>query len=104
MQEVENWFVLQKDEALSDILGLAFDKKGRLYVLENTTGNQFPTPGTGTIVRVDGPNNYTEIATGLSLPTAMTFGADGNLNVSNLGFGPPPVGGGQVLKVLVPAY
>jgi hypothetical protein len=49
---------------LIDIVGLAFDKKGRLYVLENTTGNQFPTPGTGKIVRVDGPNNYTEIATG----------------------------------------
>jgi hypothetical protein len=88
---------------LSDILGLAFDKKGRLYVLENTTGNQFPTPGTGTILRVDGKNNYKEIATGLSLPTAMTFGPDGNLYVSNLGFGPPPVGAGQVLKVVVPA-
>ncbi len=88
---------------LSDIVGLAFDKKGRLYVLENTTGNQFPTPGTGKILRVDGKNNYTEIATGLSLPTAMTFGPDGNLYVSNLGFGPPPVGAGQVLKVVVPA-
>src|ERR1700680_1320846 len=31
----------------SDILGLAVDRKGRLYVLENTTGNPFPTPGTG---------------------------------------------------------
>lgn len=88
---------------LSDILGLAFDGKGRLYVLENTTGNLFPTPGTGKILRVDGKNNYTEIATGLSLPTAMTFGPDGNLYVSNLGFGPPPVGAGQVLKVIVPA-
>jgi hypothetical protein len=88
---------------LSDILGLAFDKKGRLYVLENTTGNQDPTPGTGKILRVDGKNNYREIATGLSLPTAMTFGPDGNLYVSNWGFGPPPVGMGQVLKVIVPA-
>jgi hypothetical protein len=87
----------------SDIVGLAFDKRGRLYVLENTTGNQFPTPGTGTILRVDGKNNYTTIASGLSLPTAMTFGPDGNLYVSNLGFGPPPTGAGQVLKVLVPA-
>jgi hypothetical protein len=88
---------------LSDIVGLAFDKKGRLYVLENTTGNPYPTAGTGTILRVDGKNNYTEIATGLSLPTAMTFGPDGNLYVSNWGFGPPPVGMGQVLKVIVPA-
>ncbi|HET6177647.1 MAG TPA: ScyD/ScyE family protein [Candidatus Sulfotelmatobacter sp.] len=87
----------------SDILGLAFDSKGRLYVLENTTGNPFPTPGTGRILRVDGKHRYTVVAKGLSLPTAMTFGPDGNLYVSNLGFGPPPVGAGQVLKVVVPA-
>jgi hypothetical protein len=72
-------------------------------VLENTTGNQFPTPGTGKILRLDYKNKFREIATGLSLPTAMTFGPDGNLYVSNLGFGPPPVGAGQVLKVKVPA-
>lgn len=88
---------------LSDIVGLAFDRQGRLYVLENTTGNPFPTPGTGKILRLDFKNAYKEIATGLSLPTAMTFGPDGNLYVSNLGFGPPPVGAGQVLKVKVPA-
>lgn len=87
---------------LTVIVGLAFDCRGRLYVLENTTGNQFPTPGTGKILRVNGKNNYTEIATGLMLPTAMTFGPDGNLYVSNWGFGPPPVGMGQVLKVTVP--
>jgi hypothetical protein len=86
----------------SDILGLAFDAEGRLYVLENTTGNPGPTPGTGKVLRDDGKNKYTEIATGLSLPTAMTFGPDGNLYVSNLGFGPPPVGLGQVLKVTLP--
>jgi hypothetical protein len=87
---------------LSDILGLAFDGKGRLYVLENTTGNPSPTPGTGKILRLDRKNKYKEIATGLSLPTAMTFGPDGNLYVSNVGFGPPPIGLGQVLKVTVP--
>lgn len=90
----------------SDILGLAFDAKGRLYVLENTTGNPFPTPNTAKILRVDGKNKYTVIADGaksvLSLPTAMTFGPDGNLYVSNLGFGPPPVGLGQILKITVP--
>ena len=44
----------------------------------------------------------TEIATGLFLPTGMTFGPDGNLYVSNVGFGPPPVGLGQVLKITLP--
>ena len=86
----------------STILGLAFDSKHRLYVLENTTGNPFPTPGTGKILRIDGKHRYTEIATGLNLPTAMTFGPDGNLYVSSWGFGPPPVGIGEVDKVIVP--
>ena len=84
------------------ILGLVVDKKGRIYVLENTTDNQFPTPNTGKIVRIDGKNKYTDIATGLFLPTGMTFGPDGNLYVSNVGFGPPPVGLGQILKVTLP--
>jgi len=83
------------------ILGLAFDGKGRLYVLENTTGNSFPTPNTGKVLRIDGRRSYTEIATGLSLPTAMTFGPDGNLYVSNVGFGPPPMGLGQVVKITI---
>lgn len=90
----------------SIITGLAYDAKGRLYVLENTTGNPFPTPFTAKILRVDGPNKYTVIADGssrmLALPTAMTFGPDGNLYVSNWGFGPPPVGMGQILKITVP--
>jgi hypothetical protein len=89
----------------STILGLAFDAKGRLYVLENTTGNPGPTPNTAKILRVDGKNNYTVIADGatsvLSLPTAMTFGPDGNLYVSNLGFGLPPDGLGQILKITI---
>jgi hypothetical protein len=83
------------------VLGLAFDSKGHLYVLENTTGNPGPTPGTGKILRVVSKYAVNEIASGLSLPTGMTFGPDGNLYVSNIGFGPPPVGAGQVLKVIV---
>jgi hypothetical protein len=87
---------------LTTILGLAFDSADRLYVLENTTGNQFPTPGTGKVIRIDPSGNRTLIASGLFLPTAMTFGPDGALYVSNVGFGPPPNGLGQVLKITVP--
>jgi sugar lactone lactonase YvrE len=84
------------------ILGVAFDHQHRLYVLENTTGNPGPTPGTGKVLRIDHSGTVQEIASGLSLPTAMTFGPDGNLYVSNVGFGPPPVGLGQVVKIEVP--
>ena len=41
----------------------------------------------------------TVIASGLFLPSGMTFGPDGNLYISNVGFGPPPVGLGQILEV-----
>jgi glucose/arabinose dehydrogenase len=82
------------------ILGLVFDKKGRIYVLETTTGNRFPTPGTGRIIRVNQNGSKDIIATGFSNPTGMTYGPDENLYVSNWGFG-RSAGGGQVLRVLL---
>lgn len=87
-------------EGLTTVLGVAFDDQHRIYVLENTTGgNPFPTPGTGQVVRVGPSGELTVIASGLFLPTAMTFGPDGDLYVSNVGFGPPPVGLGEILKI-----
>ncbi len=86
-------------EGLTTVLGVTFDQLGRMYVLENTTGHPFPTPGTGRVLRVKASGELEVIATGLSLPTAMTFGPDGALYVSNVGFGPPPVGLGEVVKI-----
>ncbi len=80
------------------ILGIAFDDMGGLYVLENTTNNPFPTPGTGDVVRVDPSGARQVIVSGLNLPTGMTFGPDAKLYISNWGFGMPP-GGGQILQV-----
>lgn len=86
---------------LTTVLGVAFDHQGYMYILENTTGNPFPTPGTGKVLRVT-DNGLEEIATGLVLPTAMTFGPDGALYVSNVGFGPPPMGLGEIVRIVVP--
>jgi hypothetical protein len=86
---------------LTTVLGVAFDQQKRMYVLENTVGAPFPTPGLGRIIRVDPSGRKEIITTGLSLPTAMTFGPDGRLYVSNWGFGPAAIGGGQVLQVEV---
>ncbi len=85
---------------LTTVLGLAFDDKDRLYVLENTVGAPFPTPGLGKVVRIDPSGSREIIATGLSVPTGMTMGPDGKLYVSNVGFSPASTaGGGQVLQI-----
>ena len=84
------------------VLGLAIDQQNRMYVLENTAGPSFPTfptPGFGRIIRVDPSGNRTVIASGLNLPTGLTIGPDGKLYVSNWGFGPPPIGIGEVLQI-----
>ncbi|HVU28789.1 MAG TPA: ScyD/ScyE family protein [Sphingomicrobium sp.] len=86
---------------LTTVLGVTFDNLGRMYVLENTTVAGFPTPGTGDIVRFTGGKREV-LVSGLALPTAITYGPDGALYVSNLGFGPPPSlpnGPGQVLRI-----
>jgi len=87
---------------LTTVLGLAFDHEGRLYVLESMTAPGFPGPaqiGTGTVVRIDHSGKVETIATGMSFPTAMTFGPDDALYVSNLGFAGP--GAGQILRIVV---
>jgi len=59
-------------------------------------------PSTGRLIRfsADGQNRVV-IDTGksLSFPTAMTFGPDGALYVSNMGFGPPF---GEILRIELP--
>jgi hypothetical protein len=94
--------IAQIGSGFTTILGIARDQAGRPYVLENTTGNPFPTPGTGRILRMNSDGSRTVIASGLFLPTAMTFGPDGALYVSNKGFGQPPNGLGQILRITVP--
>jgi hypothetical protein len=37
---------------LTTVLGITIDKRDRVYVLENTVGAPFPTPGLGRIIRI----------------------------------------------------
>ncbi len=84
-------------------IGIAFDKSGAMYVLENSgPGNGFPTPNTGDVVRIDPSSGVrATIVSGLNLPTAITFGPDNNMYISNAGFGPTAIGGGEILKGVV---
>ena len=82
------------------VLGLVFDSRDRMYVLETNAAPGFPAPGNGRIVRVNPNGSVETVATGLSVPTGMTIGPDGNLYVSNIGFG-APAGAGQVVRVSI---
>ncbi len=89
------------DKNLTAIVGIVFDNRGIMYVLETFTAAGFPGPdaaGTGKIIRVLPSGEQKTIADGLTFPTAMTLGPDGALYVSNKGFG-FPAGAGEIVKV-----
>jgi hypothetical protein len=73
-----------------------------MYALETDTAAGFPGPGaafSGAVVRVNDDGSLTTLASGLMFPTALTCGPDGNLYVSNFGFGVPFPGAGQVVRI-----
>ncbi len=86
---------------LMTVLGVAFDRKGRLYALENFTVPGIPGPGaafSGDVKRLTSNGSWETVASGLMFPTAMTFGPDGKLYVSNFGYRAPP-GAGQIVRI-----
>jgi sugar lactone lactonase YvrE len=85
---------------LSEVLGVDFDSQGQMCVLESSTGGVAPIPETGDVLRINADGTRTVLADGLTFPTAMRFGPDGNLYVSNFGFGIP--GAGQIVRIDVP--
>ena len=89
----------------SKVLGVAFDGRARLYVLETSYSVNSPGPvmATGRLIRVL-PNGEQQVLIDstpddpLFFPTGLTIGPDGALYISNHGFGPP---GGEILRVEV---
>ena len=74
------------------VLGLDLDPQGRVYLLETSRGGGFPAPGTGRVVRLNADGSRDVIVNRLFFPTAMRFGPDGWLYISNKGFGPHTAG------------
>ena len=83
----------------TNVLGVAFDRQENLFVLETSSIDGGPAPNTGRVIRIKHDGDRKVIVDSLFFPTAMTFGPDGNLYVSNKGFGPPIPGFGEILKV-----
>jgi hypothetical protein len=72
------------------------------YFLELSDAAGFPGPGNGKVVRLRN-GMFATIASGLTVPTGMTMGPDGNLYVSNFGAVPAPAGVGQIVKITPPS-
>ena len=93
-------------QGLTTVLGLEF-RGNRLYVLETSAPVTSPgppvLPGTGRVVRVTASGALEPVVTGLTFPTAMTLGPDGDLFISNFGFGFPP-GSGQIVRAHFPDH
>jgi len=85
------------ESGFTTVVGLAFDRHDRLYVLELSALAGFPTPGFGKVVRVSPSGRRKDIVTGLIVPTAMTIGPEGALYISNFGAAGP--GAGQIIRV-----
>jgi hypothetical protein len=83
------------ETGFSTVLGVAFDKENRFYVLETSANGGF-VPGTGRVVRINNDKSRDVIVDKLVFPTGIAFGPGGNLYISSAGFGPPT---GQILKV-----
>ncbi|MEX2502169.1 MAG: ScyD/ScyE family protein [Trueperaceae bacterium] len=70
---------------------------GRLYAVRMADfGEQGPAPMTGALLRIE-EGSVTEVANGLSFPTALAFDADGNAFVTLNGVGAP--GSGEVIRL-----
>jgi hypothetical protein len=84
---------------LTTVVGVAFDDRDRLYVLELSDAPGFPTPGFGKLLRISPSGEIQEIVTGLVAPTALTIGPEGAVYISN--FGAAPAGLGQIIRVAI---
>jgi hypothetical protein len=88
---------------LSAVLGIAFDRRNRLYVLQGSTtpGSFLADPGEGSIVRIEPSGAITPILSGLDYPASITFGPDGDLYATNNGFSLISNGNGTILRIRI---
>ena len=76
---------------------MAFDRRGRLHVLEFAANGLLSGDPAGALIRVEADGSRTELAVpGLIAPGALAFDHDGSILVSNKSVLP---GGGEVLRI-----
>jgi hypothetical protein len=99
-------------DGLHGVVGVAFDSRDRMYVLETTAADVNPPlsdPTRGRLLRIEPDGSVTPVVTGLAFPTALIAGHDGAFYVSNCGYHCddhsqptfPSLHAGQVLRITV---
>ncbi|GAB1640148.1 ScyD/ScyE family protein [Krasilnikovia sp. MM14-A1259] len=84
-------------DGFTNIIDIAFDRRGRLIVLEITKNGLLSGNPAGALIRVERNGARTELASaGLITPTSVAVGADGSFYVSNKG---TLAGVGEVLRI-----
>jgi sugar lactone lactonase YvrE len=83
----------------TNIIDIAFDATGNLYVVEIAHNSLASDAPTGAVLRVspDGSTTTVVLDQGLSFPTSVVIAENGNLLVTNCGVCP---GGGEVLEIV----
>ena len=99
-QELQQLRVAGSRAGFTTVVAVDFGPDGLLYALELSPAAGYPTPGVGKVVRLNRTGDIEDVATGLSVPTGMTFGPDGYLYVSN--WGAAPAGAGQIVRITIP--
>jgi hypothetical protein len=84
-------------DGLKAVVGMAFDKHHRLYVLQSPIF----VPGTGSLVRIAEDGTVEPVLTDLVFPASLVRGRDGAFYLTQCGFHCAP-GAGEVLRVVVP--
>ncbi|GAA1885586.1 hypothetical protein GCM10009687_62630 [Asanoa iriomotensis] len=81
----------------TNIVDIAFDRQGRLLVLEIAKNGLASGDQTGALIRVDRRGNHTELVPGrLTAPGGLAVGADGSLFVTNHS---TSAGRGELLRI-----
>ncbi|SCF17306.1 hypothetical protein GA0074695_3980 [Micromonospora viridifaciens] len=87
-------------DGFTTIADIAFDRKGRLLVLEIFANGLLSGDPTGALIRVERDGSRTELArAGLVTPTGVAVARDGTIYLANKG---TLVGQGEVLRLRVP--
>ncbi|MBW4634849.1 MAG: ScyD/ScyE family protein [Iphinoe sp. HA4291-MV1] len=85
-------------DGFTNIIDLAFDSTGNLYVLEYAANSILSGDTTGALIRIAPNGTRTTIASSeLISPTALALGSDGAIYISNNGFN---AGKGQILRLV----